>query len=94
MKLRRLNKSEDSRGEDHCPAMYLADDPAWMVCQGRHLDAETAGELHHVAPDEGGLAVPTETVLRAAALVLAEHDRLAMLAEVEAFLAERQEALR
>jgi len=73
MKLRRLCKSEESHVEGKCPAMYVADDPAVMVCQGTHLDAETSAELLDVASNEGGLAVPTETVLRAAALVLAEH---------------------
>lgn len=65
-----------------------------MVCQGRYLDVETTAELRHVAPHEGGLAVPTETVLRAAALVLAEHGRSAMLHEVEAFLADRTQGAR
>lgn len=36
---------------------------------------------------ERGLAFPTEMALRAAALVLAEHGRAAMLGEVDAFLA-------
>jgi hypothetical protein len=73
--------------EGDCPAMYLAEDPTRMVGQGKLLDAVTAGQLRHVAPDEGGLEFPTEMVLRAAALVLAEHGRPAMLAEVEAYLA-------
>jgi hypothetical protein len=59
-----------------------------MVGQDKHLDAETTAELRHVADDEAGIALPTETVLRAAALFLAEHGRPAMVAEVEAFLAE------
>lgn len=91
MKLHWLCKSAESRKEGDCPAMYLADDPTRMVGQGKILDASTAAELRHVAPDEGGLEFPTEMVLRAAALVLAEHGRPAMLAEVEAFLAEHAE---
>lgn len=68
--------------------MYLAEDPAVMVCQGTVLDDETAGELLNLATNEMGLSVPTETVLRAAALVLAQYGRPAMNDEVIAFLAE------
>ncbi|MGI5126548.1 hypothetical protein ACQEVB_06985 [Pseudonocardia sp. CA-107938] len=89
MKLHWLCKSELSRKEGQCPAMYLGENKKVMVGQGKLLDAETAAELRHVASDEGGLAFPTEMMLRAAALVLAEHGRPAMLAEVEAFLAEQ-----
>jgi len=92
MKLRRLCKSAESTAEGKCPAMYLADDPTVMVGQGTHLDAATAAEMRDVAAEEGGLAFPTETVLRAAALVLAEHGRPAMRAEVEEFLAGQQGA--
>lgn len=69
--------------------MYLSEDPTVMVGQGKFLDDVTAAELCDVAVDEGGVALPIETVLRSAALVLAEHGRPAMLAEVEAFLAEQ-----
>jgi len=86
MKLHWLCRSADSRKEGDCPAMYLGEDPNLMVGQGKFLDSATAAELRHVAADEGGLAFPTEMVLRAAALVLAEHGRPAMLAEVETFL--------
>jgi hypothetical protein len=37
---------------------------------------------------EGAVRLPTETLLRAAALILAEHGRPAMLAEVQDFLTE------
>lgn len=73
--------------------MYLGD-PAVMVAQGKRLDAATAAELRDVAVDEAGVAIPTETVLRAAALVLAEHGRPAMLSEVAEFLAESRVAAR
>lgn len=89
MKLRRLCKSADSREEGDCPAMYLGADPVTMVGQGKRLDDATAAELRDVATDEYAVAIPTETVLRAAALVLAEQGRPAMLAEVKAFLAEQ-----
>lgn len=87
MRLRRLCKDGNSTDEDECPAVYLADDPAVMVAQGRVLDAATAAELLSLASDETASALPTETVLRAAALFLAEQGRPAMRAEVEAFIA-------
>lgn len=87
MRLRRLCKSGSSGERDECPAVYVGAEPATMVAQGKQLDAATAAELRHVAPDEDGVALPTETVLRAAALFLAERDRPAMLAEVQDFLA-------
>jgi hypothetical protein len=89
MKLRYLCKSNESRTQNDCPAMYIAEDPAVMVGQGKLLDPATAAELRHVAADEAGVAIPTETVLRSAALVLAEHGRPAMLDEVEAFLSDQ-----
>lgn len=87
MQLRRLCKSANSNIEDDCEAVYIADRPTTMVAQGKHLDAETTAQLRNVADDESGVALPTETVLRAAALFLAEQGRPAMLGEVEAFLA-------
>jgi hypothetical protein len=90
MKLRRICKSGDSHADGECPAMYLGEDPTMMVCQGTMLDGDTSAELRDVAADEIGLILPTETVLRAAALVLADHGRPAMIAEVEAFLHARR----
>lgn len=92
MKLRWLCKSASSWEDGDCPAMYLGEDPTLMVGQGKFLDPATAAELRHVASDESALVYPTEMVLRAAALVLAEHGRPAMLAEVEAFLAAQAES--
>lgn len=88
MKLRRLCKSQGSQLEGDCEAMYIADDPTFMVSQGKRLDAATAGELRDVALDEDGHLIPTETVVRAVALLLAEHGHTAMLAGVDEFLAE------
>jgi hypothetical protein len=68
--------------------MYLAEDPAMMVGQGTMLDAPTRAHLRNVAPVEDAVALPTETVLRAVGLFLAEQGRPSVLAEVEAFLAE------
>lgn len=86
MKLRRLCKSVESIPQGQCSAMYLADDPATMVGQGKVLDPDTEAELLDLADDERGVAIPTETVLRAAALVLAEAGRPTVSAEIEAFL--------
>jgi hypothetical protein len=87
MALRRLCKSGTSTREDDCEAVYVSR-PTKMVAQGKILDAETAREMRNVAPDEDGVELPIETVLRAAAIFLAEQGRPAMLAEVTDFLAE------
>lgn len=90
MKLRRLCKSGNSRIEGDCPAMYVDDDdPAVMVAQGRVLEGGHAVQLREVATEERGVSLPTETVLRAAALVLAQAGRPAMRDEVETYLARR-----
>lgn len=87
MKLTRICKSADSQVAGQCPAMYVADVPTVMVGQGKRLDAETAAELLDMADDETAVAIPTETVLRAAAMFLADRGRPVVAAEVEAFLA-------
>lgn len=89
MKLRRLCKSISSRVQGDCPAVYVAEDPARMVTQGAILDAATIAELLDIGVNEAAVELPTETVLRAAALFLASQGRPAMVAEVEVFLAER-----
>jgi hypothetical protein len=72
--------------------MYAAiDEPAVMVGQGKRLDAATTAELQDLADDELGVAIPTETVLRAAGMFLAERGRPGVMAEVERFLAELKE---
>lgn len=87
-KLRRLCKAGSSGLADQCPAVYVTtDDPTRMVAQGPLLDPDAARELQQRAAGEGGVVLPTETVLRAAALFLAEQGRPAMLAEVRAYLA-------
>jgi hypothetical protein len=90
MKLTRLCKSGDSVNESLCPAMYLADDPTMMVSQGKRLDPETTAQLRDLANDEIAHLIPTETVLRAAALVLAAHGRAALAAEITASVAQPQ----
>lgn len=94
MKLRRLNKYEESVPDRKSPAMYVAEDPDFMVGQGWNLDDETTAELRDVDTNESGVLMPTETVLRGVAMLLAEHGHPAMRAEVEAFLAERKAAKR
>jgi hypothetical protein len=89
MKLRRLCKSADSVPSGKCPGMYVAEDPARMVGQGKRLDEATTHELVDLDEDEGAFEIPTETVLRAAAMVLAEAGRPGMVDEVEAYLAAR-----
>lgn len=71
--------------------MYIADPPSEMVVQGRHLDDETTSQLLNRADNEGGLAIPTETVVRAVGLLLAEYGRPDLHSEIESFLAERAE---
>ncbi|MFF1819291.1 hypothetical protein ACFVWG_18470 [Kribbella sp. NPDC058245] len=87
MKLTRICKSADSQVAGQCPAIYVADTPAVMVSQGKRLDPQTTAELRDVADDETAVEIPTETLLRAAGLFLAERGRPAVAAEVEAFLA-------
>jgi hypothetical protein len=89
MRLTRLCKAADSAREDECPAMYVDEDPSMMVGQGKRLDAETTAQLLHLGKDETGVAIPTETVFRAAALVLAAHGRTKLGAEIEAFVADQ-----
>lgn len=90
MRLRRLCKSGNSRIEGDCPAVYVVDDdPAMMVAQGRLLEGPSAVDLRELAADERGVSLPAETVLRAAALMLAEAGRPGMLEEVASFLASR-----
>jgi hypothetical protein len=76
-------------GQDFCPAMYLADDPTMMVSQGRRLDDETTAQLCNLADDETAHLIPTETVLRAAALVLASQGRATLAAEITATVTRR-----
>lgn len=87
MTLQRLCKSTDSGQYGQCPAVYVGDLPTIMVAQGNRLDARLAGELQEVGANEGGVSLPAETVLRAAAMFLAARGRPAMLNEVADFLA-------
>lgn len=68
MKLTRLVKDVVS-GKNGCPAVYVAEDPATLVVQGKILDGHTTSELVQLADDELAVAIPTEAILRAAALL-------------------------
>ncbi len=88
MPLRRICKSGTSGDDDDCPAVYLEKPPTTTVAQGSLLTPEEMAELQQLGEGEGAVRLPTETLLRAAALILAEHGKPAMLAEVTDFLAE------
>lgn len=90
MRYRRLCKAASSMGsEQDCPAVYVADgDPQSMIAQGKILDDAVLATLLNLAADETAVAIPTETVLRAAGLFLAEHGRPALATAIEDVLAE------
>jgi hypothetical protein len=87
MGLRRLCKAASSTEVRDCPAIYVDADPAWMVGQGKRLDATATGQLLDLAADEVASRIPTETILRAAGLFLAERGHPGVLAEIESYLA-------
>ena len=86
MKLRRLRKAEDSHPQGQCPALYLTEDPAWMVAQGKILDSATFQQMEERADDESGVLLPTETAIRSIGLLLAEAGRPDLAADIEAVL--------
>ncbi|MGL5809354.1 MAG: hypothetical protein ACRCYQ_05365 [Nocardioides sp.] len=49
--------------------MYRTDDPQILVIQGSVLDAETREGLVNRLADEDAVAIPTETILRAADMI-------------------------
>ena len=92
MALRRLCKSGISTNVGQCPAVYVDDEyPEQMVCQGPRLADGRRGELREVADAEDAVGVPTETVLRAAALYLAERGHPEMRDVVERHLSGEKE---
>jgi hypothetical protein len=87
--LKRLCKAANSIGQGDCPAMYLdLEDLAWMVGQGPMLESEATAELLERSAEEVGVRIPTETVLRAVGLFLAERGHPGVVDAVEAYLAE------
>jgi hypothetical protein len=90
MTLERLCKWSGSVEDEDCPAVYIDhDDPTRLVCQGPLLDEEETAELLNRACHEGGVALPSETLLRAAGLFLARRGVTGPLAEIEAYLAHK-----
>jgi hypothetical protein len=87
MPLRRLCKAGDSGEYGECPAVYLEKPPTTSVAQGPMLGPADMAELQELGAGEGAVRLPTETLLRAAALILAQHGRPAMQTEVGDFLA-------
>jgi hypothetical protein len=88
MALRRICKSGGSGNFGECPAVYLEQSPTMAVAQGPLLGSAELAALQELGGGEGAVRLPTETLLRAAALILAELGRPAMLDEVEALLSE------
>jgi hypothetical protein len=85
--LERLCKWSGSVEDEDCPAVYVDhDDPTTLVCQGPLLDEAGTAELLNRAPHEAGVALPSETLLRAAGLFLARQGVTGPLAEIEAYL--------
>lgn len=56
-------------GSSGCPSVYETDDPETLVIQGNVLDAETRSNLAQVLDGEDAVAIPTETILRAAKMI-------------------------
>lgn len=87
MKLRRICKAEESVTQGQCPAMYAApENQLKMVAQGKDPDEDTKAYLRDVADDESAVVLPTETVLRAVATLLADAGYPAAKADVESYL--------
>jgi hypothetical protein len=56
-------------GGSGCPSVYATDDPGLLVVQGNVLDPDTRNNLRNVLDDEDAVAIPTETILRAARMI-------------------------
>ncbi len=86
MALRRLCKASDSMGADNCPAVYVEDEPQWLIAQGKALDDVLTGQLLDLAADETAVRVPTETIVRAVAMLLAERGEPALAGDISRIL--------
>lgn len=86
---RMLAKDALSLGKRQCPALYVAEDPARMVAQGKRLSAGELSQLIDLDDDENAVYLPTETVLRGAARLVKESGDHLLSDAIEAFLAER-----
>jgi hypothetical protein len=58
-----------SSGGSGCPSVYTTDDPDTLVIQGNVLDDDTRDNLEQVLVGEDAVAIPTETILRAAKMI-------------------------
>jgi hypothetical protein len=56
-------------GGSGCPSVYATDDPEMLVIQGNVLDMATRNDLQQVLEGEDAVAIPTETILRAAKMI-------------------------
>jgi len=56
-------------GGSGCPSVYATDDPEMLVIQGNVLDKATRDDLQQVLAGEDAVAIPTETILRAAKMI-------------------------
>lgn len=68
MELNRIAKDVTS-GNGGCPSVYTTDDPEMLVIQGNVLDEDTRTNLQQVLAGEDAVAIPTETILRAAKII-------------------------
>jgi hypothetical protein len=86
----RLAKSKASAMYGVCPALYVDDDPAKMIAQGKILTSAQTARLSEVAGDETAVEIPTETVLRSIAKHATEQGDDELAARIEAFLIARE----
>lgn len=56
-------------GSSGCPSVYATDDPDVLVIQGNVLSPTTHSRLLNELEGEDAVAIPTETILRAADLI-------------------------
>lgn len=58
-----------SSGSSGCPSVYTTEDPEMLVIQGNLLDDATRATLLNNLDGEDAVAIPTETILRAADMI-------------------------
>ena len=56
-------------GSSGCPSVYATEDPETLVIQGNLLDEQTRRQLVDELQGEDAIAIPTETILRAAEMI-------------------------
>lgn len=60
-------------GSSGCPSVYETDDPEVLVIQGNVLNPVTRARLLNELDGEDAIAIPTETILRAADMIRARQ---------------------